>query len=265
MTETRADIQSNNSIQKLKLAENFFQLESEGSPGKLIDEHEKWLSEKLEEIGVDGTKRHLHSIQYYNEIPNKSDSPILAKIYEQAQATSENIATGLIWLNLPQYASWKVPPTITIPAKKLLIDYENISNRIAQNANRWYDHNESYKSPLVGYSPPPNSTGNIVLTVNEHHEGPRGKITVADHPKQTEIDWNYLPDGNMIVIKPTPRTLTGWFPTYNRVQEGSQETGFGDVVDSVYGIRLLHELLIKLREADVQEKPNGIVKTFRAY
>ena len=260
MSETKADTQSANSIQKLKLAENFFQLESEGSPEKLIDQHEKWLSEKLGEIGVDGRKRHLHSISYYNEIPNKEDSPRLSEIYDKAIATSENIATALIWKYLPRYASWETPPVITIPSKMILIDHGDIKNQIDKNINKWHGHNDNYKSPLAGYKPKEGEEGGIIMTANEHFEGPKGRITTDLYPWVKEGEWQYQQAGDMLSIKVFPRNLTGWLPSYNQFDDKTRPSSDSDI-ETVYGLTFLQQLLLKLRDADISGKPNATMKS----
>lgn len=265
MGEIQENIQlSDNSLQKLRLAEKFFQLESDGSPEALLDKHEAWLDAELKKIGVDGRKREMHSISYDNAIPNKNDSQILDKIYDQAKATCFNISTALIWKFLPHYASWETPPTITFPARKLLIDHANIKAQIDRNIDTYHHFNDNYKSPLRGYKPKEGENGDIVLTTNEHFEGPRGHITVATHPNESEIEWEYLRGGDMVVIKVIPRMLAGWLPSYKWDRSKKQE--FSEAyVGSIYGLKLLHQLLLKLREADTNDKPNARMDTFGAY
>jgi hypothetical protein len=256
--------QSDNALQKLNLAEKFFQLESSGSPDELLDRHEQWLKGELEKIGVDGRKRHLHSISYYNELPNKEDHPILSEIYNKAIATSENIATALIWKYLPNYASWKTPPTITIPSRMVLIDHDRIKSQIDENIRDWYSPMNNYKSPLAGYKPKEGEKGDIIMTVNEHFEGPRGHITTASYPWVTEGEWQYLQGGDMLSIKVFPRNLTGWLPSYNQFDDKTRPSSDSDI-ETVYGLKFLQQLLLKVREADISGKPNAVMKPFRAY
>ncbi len=262
--EAKDTPQSGHALQKLRLAENFFQLEGSQTPDELINSHEQWLAGELGKIGVDGRKRHLHSISYYNEIPHKDDSGTLEGIYQKAIATTENIATALIWKYLPNYASWRTPPTITIPSGMILIDHDRIENQIDANIRDWYSPMDNYKSPLAGYKPNEGEKGDIVMTVNEHFEGPKGHITVASYPWVTEGEWQYLPGGDMLSIKVFPRNITGWLPSYNQFDDKTRPSSDSDI-ETVYGLKFLQQLLLKIRNADISGKPNAVMKPFRAY
>jgi hypothetical protein len=262
--ETIETPQSNNALQKLRLAEKFFQLESGGSLDELIDKHEQWLKGELGKIGVDGRKKHLFSIHYDNDVPNKDDYPSLNEIYNKAITTSENIATALTWEYLPRYASWKTPPVVTIPSKMILIDHGDIKKQIDENINEWHGYNDNYKSPLAGYKPKDGEDGDIIMTVNEHFEGPRGHITIASCPWVTEGEWVYQKEGDTLSIEVFPRNITGWLPSYNQFDRRTRPSSDSDV-ETVYGLKFLQQLLLKIREADITGKPNAVMKTFRAY